>query len=104
MYAPNDGQYAVLLRVCQQVNARGGDTRDVARNIGLMYRLLDELIVDPHDKAWIDDLMITGDLEPDDGLGLTVDLLRQHVATVVDKEAPPAGPVRRVAAKNRTKL
>ena len=99
MYAPDDGQYAVLLRVSQQVGARGGDRVDVARNIGLMYRILDSLFTNREDKSWIDEMMISGELSPTDALGLVIDLLREHVKTVGENEAPKTGPVRRVAGK-----
>jgi hypothetical protein len=103
MYAPNEGQLAVLMRVSQQVSARGGMTTNVARNIGLMYSILDALFVDDTDKAWVDSLMVTGELDPSDALGLSLDLLKTHVAAEADKRAPKTGPVRRVASANRTK-
>lgn len=99
MYAPDDGQYAVLLRVSQQVGARGGERVEVARNIGLLYRILDSLFLNREDKAWIDELLISGQLDPSAALGLVLDLLHEHVEATVANQAPKTGPVRRVAGK-----
>lgn len=109
MRKPSEGSIVVLARIAR--TAAGIPESDfdpaqlseeqrakIARDLGVLGRILDQMIVSDADKDWIDDLLIGGEASPEDVFGLVTGAAKAFA----DAVAPAAGPVK-AARRVRTR-
>lgn len=101
MRPPTEAMMAVFARVYGQLagqRAAATAEREQAaiRNVGLVMQALDQCIVSPDDRAYVDTLLIGLRLSVPDAMGLISEVAAQHYGAEAANTAPANGPVRLV--------
>lgn len=96
MRKPTDGALAVLARAfrgipkIENVAEITDEQRDrVIRNLGILGEVVDSMIVQEADKDWLDDVMISGKVSPEDVFAAITVAGQKFNGTATKKTAAP---------------